>query len=193
MQFRTKANMYKWLGIAAACAALILPALYGKKQMKRKKRDCEDGGVRHYLDTKAPKIIASTKITHFFCEFSALTMMKSDTSLSGQIYQLEAERIGDGVQGRYHSYDRCSKRQNVTFTAKPEFMDRLQAVVAEYDFARHNGYFYKVSGLPGQYGMELQIHYDSGEKIHATNNQSCFLPLAALEALEALFYTQSKK
>ena len=43
------------------------------------------------------------------------------------------------------------------------------------------------------YGVSLQIVYASGERISASNNQDCFLPLEAMEELEALFRQQLPK
>lgn len=69
-------------------------------------------------------------------------------------------------------------------------MAALQKVVAEHDLAQHNGLSYRVSGLPEGYGAIFSVTYTSGESIYASNNQSCFLSVDAMEALEALFYSQ---
>lgn len=69
-------------------------------------------------------------------------------------------------------------------------MNTLQKVVAEYDLAQYNGYSYRVSGLPEGYGACLEVEYASGEHIYASDNQSCFLSIDAMEALEALFYAE---
>ena len=147
----------------------------------------EDGGVRNDSSYDAPKVIESNLIIAFQCEFSALALSEDDTYLSGKNYQLEA-RLKDGaVKGRYHSYGRYDEREDAIFAADHSFMHKVQEIVEKYDFAQYNGTSITVSGLPDQYGVCLQITYASGESIYAGNNQECFLPLEAMEELEALF------
>ena len=147
----------------------------------------EDGGVRNDSSYDAPKVIESNLIISFQCEFSALAISEEDTYLSGKNYQLEA-RLKDGaVKGNYHSYGRYNEREDGNFAADHSFMYRLQEVIAKYDFAQYNGTSITVSGLPEMYGASLQVVYASGERIYASNNQECFLPLAAMEELEMLF------
>lgn len=71
-------------------------------------------------------------------------------------------------------------------------MVRLQSIVAAHNFARHNGYYHNVSGLPAMYGESIDIVYDSGERIYARDNQSGFLPLEAEKALVMLFGAATK-
>ena len=66
-------------------------------------------------------------------------------------------------------------------------MMRLWKIVSKYDFAQHNGYVSKVSGLPHMYGAKLDIRYASGESIYAYDNQDCFIPLEAMRELVELF------
>ena len=68
------------------------------------------------------------------------------------------------------------------------YFDELQQIVEKYDLAQYNGQFYTVSGLPPDYGVKLEILYDSGEKIRCSNNQSCFLSIEVMEELVSLFY-----
>jgi len=67
---------------------------------------------------------------------------------------------------------------------------RLDELVEKYDFVRHNGLSVRVSGLPNLYGVRLQVEYASGEFIHAYHNQSRFLTIEEMVAMEALFYEQ---
>lgn len=146
--------------------------------------DEEDGGVRHYVDTNAPKEIESTQIVSFACEFSTLNLA-TDLPVAGCIYTLEATE----TEGSYEIRTRegiCDER---SFAPEPGFLVMLQKIVSEYDFAQHNGQFYSVSGLPPGYGMELNIQYASGESILMSDNQSCFLSVEAMEKLIALFRT----
>ena len=144
--------------------------------------DEEDGGVRHYVDTKAPKVIESTCITMFSCEFSTLNLA-TDLPIAGKIFTLTASESG----GNYEARNREEVLEERCFTPNSEFFAQLQTIVSEYDLAQHNGLFYSVSGLPPGYGIELDIQYESGESIQASDNQSCFLPLEAMEKLVALF------
>ena len=147
----------------------------------------EDGGVRNDTSYDAPKVIESNLIISFQCEFSALAIPEEDTYLSGKNYQLEAVLRDGAVKGNYHSYGRYNEREDGNFAADHSFMYRLQEIVAKYDFAQYNGTSITVNGLPEMYGLSLQIVYASGERIDASNNQECLLPVAALEELEMLF------
>lgn len=142
-----------------------------------------DGGVRHRVDTDAPKVIRSEVITEFSCKFSATDRCTEDTPIAGGIFTLYAgERTGylqirgrDAIAGEW------------SFFPDEAFFRQLQELVTRYDLAQFNGQYYTVSGLPPDLGMQLQIHYASEESISASNNQSTFLPLEALEDLVALF------
>lgn len=148
----------------------------------------EDGGVQDNSSYDAPKTIESTLIISFRCEFSAMDIMEEDSYLSGSTYLLEA-RLPDGaVKGRYSSSGK--QEEDTLFAASHSFMYKLQEVVSKYDLAQYNGTDISVSGLPEMYGASLRIVYASGERISASNNQDCFLPLAAMEELETLFRQQ---
>ena len=58
---------YVWMIAAFALIGLVV---YGCR-FKKDNTDVIDGGVRHWEDTNAPKVIQSTKITSFFCKASA--------------------------------------------------------------------------------------------------------------------------
>ena len=153
----------------------------------------EDGVVRDNSDPDAAKVIESDFIISFQCEFSALDRMEEDTYLSGKAYRLEA-RLKDGaVKGNYHSYGGDDAEKEFLFAADHSFLYKLQDVVAKYDLAQYNGTDLFVSGLPEMYGASLRIVYASGERISASDNQDCFLPLEAMEELESLFRQQLPK
>lgn len=145
--------------------------------------DVIDGGVRHSVDENAPKVIESTQIVSFGCWFSALTLMEDDTGLAGRIYELKATQEG----GSYETWAGGEVYDDLTFTPDPEFFDRLQQIVSQYDLAQFNGQHYSVSGLPPDFGAALTVEYASGETICASDNQSCFIPLDAMQALAELF------
>jgi len=148
-----------------------------------------DGGVISDTDYEAPKVIESTQVVSFNCKFSAFARSKEDTRLAGRVYQLEARLENGAVKGSYQTRTRYDG-ETETFRGSHAFMDALQKVIAQQDLAQHNGHSYRVSGLPEGYGAYLSVKYASGEEIYASDNQSCFLSIDAMEALEALFRSQ---
>ena len=142
-----------------------------------------DGGVQHSEDTGAPKTISSTQIISFHCEFSTTDLMMDSSPIAGRYHTLHAESSGANYEARGGGtvYD---ERE---FKPDEAFFDALQKIVAKYDFAQYNGQYYTVSGLPPDHGAKLNIQYDSGESIQCSNNQSCFIPLEAMEEIVSLF------
>ena len=143
-----------------------------------------DGGVQHSVDTDAPKTIISTKIISFHCEFSTTDLMMDSSPIAGRYHTLHAESSGANYEARGGG----TVYNEREFTPDEAFFDALQQIVAKYDFAQYNGQYYTVSGLPPDHGAKLDIQYDSGESICSANNQSCFIPLKAMEELVSLFY-----
>lgn len=143
-----------------------------------------DGGVRHYVDTDAPKTIESTQIVSFCCEFSTTNLEVDSSPVAGWYYTLYAGQDGGSYEARGGGEVYGERK----FTPDAAFFNALQRIVSEYGFAQYNGQFYTVSGLPPDHGAKLDIQYTSGERIHAFDNQSCFLSLEAIEALVYLFY-----
>ena len=168
------------------CAMLLVgvPLLISGCTRPTYDTDDIDGGVQHSEDTGAPKTISSTKIISFHCEFSTTDLMMDSSPIAGRYHTLYAESSGATYEARGGGtvYD---KRE---FTPDEAFFDALQQIVAKYDFAQYNGQYYTVSGLPPDYGAKLNIQYDSGESIQCSNNQSCFIPLEAMEEIVSLFY-----
>lgn len=171
-------HWYIALGALALASAAGL-VLYRKR---RPQDPPPDGGVRHRVDTNAPKVIVSTQITYFHCHFSTTDRCREDSSIAGQIITLHADEAAGYCRLRYRP-----EEENRSFIPDAAFFRQLQQLVSRFDLAQYNGQYYTVSGLPPDCGMELQIRYASGETISASNNQSCFLPLEAMEALTALF------
>ena len=143
-----------------------------------------DGGVQHCVDTDAPKTITSTQIISFHCEFSTTDLMMDSSPIAGRYHTLHAESSGANYEARGGG----TVYNEREFTPDEAFFDVLQQIVAKYDFAQYNGQYYTVSGLPPDHGAKLDIQYDSGESICSANNQSCFIPLKAMEELVNLFY-----
>jgi len=145
-------------------------------------RETIDGGVIHRIDENAPKKIRSSEILCFHCEFSTLDLMWEDSPIAGRVMILHAEK-----DLAYCHRRNTAQPQRYSFRPDESFFRALQQIVLRYDFAQYNGQHYTVSGLPPDFGMKLQILYQSGESICASNNQSCFLPLEAMETLAQLF------
>lgn len=149
-----------------------------------------DGGVQHSVDTNAPKTIVSTQIISFHCEFSATDLMLDSSPIAGRYHTLRATQTGGSYEARGGGTV-YSKRE---FIPDEAFFKALQQIVAKYDLAQYNGKSYTVSGLPPDHGAKVDIRYASGESIYASNNQSCFIPLEAMEDLVNLFNpTNSEK
>ena len=168
------------------CAMLLMgvPLLISGCTRPTYDTDDIDGGVQHSEDTGAPKTISSTKIISFHCEFSTTDLMMDSSPIAGRYHTLHAESSGANYEARGGGtvYD---ERE---FKPDEAFFDALQKIVAKYDFAQYNGQYYTVSGLPPDHGAKLNIQYDSGESIQCSNNQSCFIPLEAMEEIVSLFY-----
>ena len=185
----------KWfwagLGTALVGAAAVGGILTACRRRRKQNSDEIDGGVvkRYYAD--APKVIESTEIVEFHCEISLISVVETD-GLGHRVYKLDAA-VNDGeVTVKYDWYERQGKRDKGEYKADVDFMVRLQEIVATHDFAKHNGYYHTVSGLPDMYGESLKIVYASGEQIYVHDNQSGFLPLEAEKALVMLFGAATK-
>ena len=109
-----------------------------------------------------------------------------------RVYKLEARRDHGTVHCTYDWYDRITS-EKVTFETDVSFLEILQKTVSGYDLAKHNGFCHSVSGLPDMYGDCLDIVYDSGETIYASDNQSGFLGSSVRAELITLFAETSGK
>lgn len=163
--------------------------------LSRRNTDDIDGGVKTYNSGEAsPKVIESTEIVSFECEFSLIAaVLEEESELAGRIYTLDAEQDKEAVKCKIDCYGRESSSVPREFTADASFMKNLQTIVEKYDFAQHNGYESVVSGLPHMYGVKLDIKYASGESIYAYDNQDCFLPFDAMKELVELFNITEKE
>ena len=175
-------------GVGAVCAAIgLLAAVKHHRNRNTRPQDCVDGGVRHYQSGEdAPKVITSTEITEFRCEFSLYADAEPGALGNGK-YFCSAVSDGDGVLCSFRRRNRTGQEDERTFTADRSFMEQLQALISAHNLSQHNGYSYSVSGLPDMYGAMLDVRYASGESIYAYNNQDVFLAYEALEDLFVLF------
>jgi len=185
----------KWtligLGAALAAAAAAVGIAAARQKTAKQNRDSVDGGVVKRCWADAPKVIESTEIVTFHSEISLLAACDTG-ELGNRVYRLDAAREEDGVRVSFSWYDRHGGSDRGEYTADADFMVRLQEIAASHDFARHNGYYHTVSGLPAMYGESLHIVYASGERIDVHDNQSGFLSLDAEKALILLFGAATK-
>lgn len=157
------------------------------RKRRKKCTDCIDGGVRHFVDDNLPKQIRSTQIDTFYCWFSSMSRMLCDTPIAGQVFTLTATRESCTCKIR----DRGRETTSVTFTPDADFFSRLQDIICRYNMVQENGRHHHVSGLPPDFGIDLQVRYASGETLITSDNQSCFLSNQAMEELAALFQQTS--
>ena len=176
---------------SALCIVLLIPILLRIFVFKKPSHDTDeiDGGVTHYTDTDAPKEIQSTQIVSFFCEFSATDLSESSSPIAGRYYTFHAEEDTGSFEARGGGTVFAER----AFVPDKTFFEALQQIVVQHDLAQYNGQFYTVSGLPPDFGMKLEIRYDSGEQILCSNNQSCLIPLKAMEELVYLFHPNQFK
>ena len=172
----------KWFILALAVMGILL--LPGCSKCFQRDTENIDGGQTHYVNENAPKVVESEEITFFSCEFSTTNVPLNESPVSGRYYTLYAGENRGSFEARGGG-DVYAVRSFVPDTA---FFAQLQQIVAKYDLAQYNGEFYTVAGLPPDLGAKLNIRYVSDEQICASNNQSCFLPLEAIEELVYLFH-----
>lgn len=148
----------------------------------------EDGGEKAFTNPDAPKVIESEEIISFSCVFSTIALIEEDPSFPNGVYHTEAKLEDGVVTCRYKFHSRDGDSADHTFETDPAFLQKLQQIVKEYDFAAYNGEYHSVSGLPDMYGFSLDILYASGECISAYDNQDNYLSMSAMNALYSLFH-----
>jgi len=148
-----------------------------------------DGGVvKRFNDPDAPKVIESADIVSFESSYT-FWGIESD-KYNGRFFTAKAVCDGDSVNGSL-SWHGNGEGQTLEFVADGEFMKSLYDIVSKHDFARHNGSYHSVSGLPEMFGASLDIEFASDEKIYAYDNQGCFLTFEAMDELTQLFLSQT--
>ena len=175
-----------WItGGAIALAGILLTGCMLRK--KPENTDAIDGGVRHYTDENAPKTVESCEITSFSCRFETGSPDENGLDPRVRHYAFTAQKSGDAVLVTVDAVTFDSTGEKYEYQAPLSFLADLHRIVKENDLAAQNGIFYSVSGLPPLLGAALDITYASGETLCCANNQSCFLPDAAMQSLESLF------
>lgn len=150
---------------------------------KSRNTDDIDGGVVTNLDENAPKEIKSQKIVSFYCKFSTMDLSSEDTAFAGEVYTLKADENTVSFETRNKVIEGALK----SFAPDEDFFKNLQDIVAKYELVKYNGKYHSVSGLPPDFGIKLEIIYDSKESIKASDNQDCFLSIESIEELLNLF------
>lgn len=151
--------------------------------------DPGDGYREDRSDPDAPKTIESDLIIAFDCRFSTMDRM-DDEALGSHIYQLQARLVDGAVRGTYQVRDTGEEK---LFRADHSFMNKVRNLITKYDIVQLNGHCVEVQGLPGDYGVDLEIVYGSGERIDVYDNEECVLPYEFLEELHALFMSELPK
>jgi len=187
-------KMKKWLMIIICLLTAISTAAVYLHQKDATGEIEEDGGRINHNNPKAPKLIESTEITQFSCFFSVLDLLERGELGSFDYYTMKA-KLADGiVEGYYYpAYHHGSKDRAFEFKAEPSFMEQLQRIISEYNLSQYNGMDSYVSALPDRYGADLSVHYASGERLTAFDNQDNFLSMDAMCALKKLFDAQIVK
>lgn len=179
------------LAVAAACTLVYFGVRRIISCAPPSETDDIDGGVVKRYWTDVPKVIESAEIVTFHCVISLFAACETD-GLGNRIYTLDATLKDGEVLVKYSWRERGGKSDKAEYKADANFMVRLQNIVAAHNFARHNGYYHTVSGLPDMYGESIDIVYASGERIYVHDNQSGFLPFEAEKALVMLFGAATK-
>ncbi len=183
----------KWLLFGAGALLLAGLLFAGCKRLNTKSNadtdDIDGGVVKRQSGDDSPKVINSTEITEFHCEFSLLAAVDPE-GLENRIYKLDVQYKGDDVQGSFKKYGRGAPSESFEFKVDKEFLEALQEIIARHNLAARNGYVHTVSGLPDMYGALIDIRYASGEYIYAHDNQDCFMTMESMRELAELFMAQ---
>ncbi|MBO4950952.1 MAG: hypothetical protein J6E38_08070 [Clostridia bacterium] len=160
---------------------------YTLKQTEEIYEDILDGYRDDRSNVNAHKQVASSLIENFSLEFSTLSYADEEYFRTG-IYSLEAKRndIKAFVRYEFDSYDGESRTWELETDS--DFLKELDGIVKTYDLASFNGKNVFVSGLDAMYGDRIDILYQSGETIYASDNQDGFVPYEALREIHELFF-----
>ena len=150
--------------------------------------DIDGGVVTNNSGDDSPKVIESTEIISYDCEFSFISaVFDEENEFVGKVYKLTAVLEDNTVKAKIDWRGRDGNGEISEFETDSSFMTKLQEIVSKYDLAKHNGYTHHVSGLPDMFGEQIDIKYASGESIYAHDNQDGFLQMEAMVELIELF------
>lgn len=179
-----------WMDMLLLLTAAMLLTSCAKNKKDIEVEMEEDGYREDSTNSDAPKTITSTEITFFDCNFSTAPYEEGDTELEYDSYRFSAVLKDNMVLGSFRATSQYGDGVQEEFEADITFMEDLQKIVSKHNLAENNGLYVEVKGLPDMYGADLRVDYASGESISAYDNESSFLSIAAMEAIEELFRGQ---
>lgn len=141
----------------------------------------EDGGLApgstDARNSKAPKEIKSEDLNYFAveCNFTGL----ADEHDYDFVYGYAAP-VKDGVMVglKYtasFSYQGDERNYSKVAFVKGDVLQELQAIVKVNNFAKNNGLYHYVNGLPQNFGGYVRVGYSSGESISFEDNQGAVI------------------
>ena len=142
-----------------------------------------DGYTRDTSDPGAPKTIESRQIILFDGRFPTMDLCEPG-ELGNHIFQRKARLENGAVRGSFRVRD---TGEEILFREDHRFLDRVFERTDHCDLAALNGNRIEVRGLPGDYGVMLEIEFASAERISVHDNQDCVLPLDFLAGITQLF------
>lgn len=151
----------------------------------------EDGYMKDNSSTTVPKSVESEKIREFSLVFSTLSWTDEQYFKEG-IYRLEAKKTNERVYVKYEFNPYYGDREIYQADTDADFLISLDKLIKEYRLAQFNGKNIFVSGLPDMYGEQVEILYESGETVYASDNQDGFIGRDALLQIEKLFLEEAK-
>lgn len=142
-----------------------------------------EGGRVDHSDPNAPKTFQSNQIIVFDCWFSTETAAEPGV-MGNDAYQFKAKLENGAVKASYQVRDTGAER---SFRESHSFMNDIYEMVERYEIAQLNGHSVEVSGLPDNFGVDLDIQFASGEHLRVYDNQECLLPYNFENELLKLF------
>ena len=130
------------------------------------------GGTTRNVDKDAPKTIKSDKMTLFSVE-SSLEILAGDEAQENTLDFISAYAAkldgGSFILLETRSY---YENENLSWAYIAEdVFPELVKMTADEELAKYNGTFSVTHGLPKNFGGEVKIEYESGEKIGFSDNQ----------------------
>lgn len=133
------------------------------------------GGQSQSINDNAPKTISSDKMVLFKASSSLRTIVDPEPQAENHwINHISAfaAPVDDGVFLVLSADDLRSRKEFSWAFVREDIFPKLAALVKEANLASCNGRQSFTYGLPENFGGEVLIGYDSGEKIEYSNNQS---------------------
>ncbi len=133
------------------------------------------GGTNATLDTKAPHVIRSEEMTLFdvSCALNGNAVTASGDRLGFiSAYAVRAATGSFLFLSTGERFRRTSDKNASWALAEANVFPALVSLVRECDLAKNNGFRSHTSGLPENFGGEIDVRYESGERISVSNNQS---------------------